>query len=121
MSVHKKFVPNRSSSLAGYRQHIYIRMSCFIIYITILIFYSSVLGNHFIMMRNRILDLPWNWIRIQGINISSRISIQRLSLKQLLISQGRIREGVKGKFLPLDKSPPPLELRARSHSSNLQE
>ena len=31
MSVHKKFQPIRSSRLAGYRQHIYIRMSCFII------------------------------------------------------------------------------------------
>ena len=31
-SVHKKFQPNRSSPLAGYRQHIYIyTMSCFII------------------------------------------------------------------------------------------
>ena len=30
-SVHKKFQPNQSSLLAGYTQHIYIRMSCFII------------------------------------------------------------------------------------------
>ena len=31
MSVHNKFQPIRSSRLAGYRQHIYIRLSCFII------------------------------------------------------------------------------------------
>ena len=31
MSAHKKIQPNRSSRLAGYTQHIYIRMSCFII------------------------------------------------------------------------------------------
>ena len=30
LSVHKKCQPNRSSRLAGYRQHIYIRMSCLI-------------------------------------------------------------------------------------------
>ena len=29
MSVHKQIQPNRSSRLAGYTQHIYIRMSCF--------------------------------------------------------------------------------------------
>ena len=27
MSVHKKFQPNRSSRLAGYREHIYIRIT----------------------------------------------------------------------------------------------
>ena len=35
MSVHKKIQPNRCSRLAGYTQHIYIRMSCFIISIDI--------------------------------------------------------------------------------------
>ena len=31
VSVHKKFQPNRFRRLAGYMQHIHIRMSCFII------------------------------------------------------------------------------------------
>ena len=39
LSVHKKFQPNRSSRLAGYMQHIYIRMSCFIIKIISLFYY----------------------------------------------------------------------------------
>ena len=32
MSVNRKFQSNRLSRLAGYRQHIYIRMSCFFLY-----------------------------------------------------------------------------------------
>ena len=31
MSIHKKFQPNPCRRLAGYTQHLYLRMSCFII------------------------------------------------------------------------------------------